>query len=132
MSRSKELLPRTIQALVTIGSTAKPGMAKPIGIKAQNTTEWRRVRTGDARFAKTLCLMEKRYILTTKCQLKMAVRTKRKISFTYTKLAIIKCIGWEAFKVADGLSRLMGQLSRAVLRGEGHGDVFPLTRLTVI
>jgi hypothetical protein len=30
--------------------------------------------------------------------------------------------------VTDGLSRLMGKLSRAVLRGGGHGDVFPLTR----
>ena len=29
----------------------------------------------------------------------------------------------EKFRVTDGLSRLMGQLSRAVLRGGGHGEV---------
>jgi len=30
--------------------------------------------------------------------------------------------------VTNGLSRLMGQLSRAAQRGGGHGDGFPLTR----
>lgn len=45
--------------------------------------------------------------------------------FTSIKLVIVTCIVRGLWK-AEGLSRLMGQLSRAVLRGGEHVTVFLL------
>jgi len=71
------------------------------------------------------CLMERNCKLITKHQLIMVVQIARRI--LYTCIRSVTNIYTERVKPTScwRLERLDGKLSRAVLRGEEHGDVLP-------